>query len=100
LKIAAIEFVAVLLELSTFYQRLVLQMDILHVLVVSVDSIKTSIAVRLLNGIEKAISTINPDERSFLLNDLICLFENSPYDMDDELAFRVQGLKELFTIEN
>jgi hypothetical protein len=100
LKIEAMEFVAVLLEVSQIYRRIVLETNVLSVLSASIDSIKTALAVRLLNGIEKCLVAIDPDRRGILFQDFAYLLQSSPHDMDEDPALRVQALKSFFLLEN
>jgi hypothetical protein len=99
LKAAAIEFVAVLLELSSVYRLGVIETNVFSVLAAAADSVNAALAVRVLNGIEKAVVGIERERREILFSDLACLFESSPRDMDEELAAGVRQLRACLPVE-
>jgi hypothetical protein len=97
LKISAFEFVAVLLETSSVYRSIVLDSNIFSVILITIDSVEIQLAVRLLNGIEKALTKLESKERELFIGDFACLFEIS-HDLDEELARSVQRLEACFSL--
>jgi hypothetical protein len=96
LKVAAIEFVAVLLETSALYRLAVLEGDVIGAVIAAVDSVNAGLAVQIVRGMERMFAPLGNERREAFLSNIAGVIDACALDADEQLVHALQALRACF----